>query len=226
MLGGYLPHSGQNGDQRVWKPMLNFIVHLERFNKVAGTMGPTWTCTNSVIQGCSLSLLATAALSYKGNRDRTNQDKRTDDATPTVARIARLPRGFGFEARARVIETNAIPRYQFAIECGLPSEQSLGGLTSQIMRTLWPTGANMRSRDCFGSAGGGTQDRPGASLGIPDPDDVEDNATKQCNVDHTVETSVGRHAKKEGSDLGQRDWQQMPPGCLGASGGPGKARSR
>ena len=50
-------------DQRIWKPMLNFIVHLKRFNKIAGTMGPTWTCTNSVIQGCSLSLLATAALS-------------------------------------------------------------------------------------------------------------------------------------------------------------------
>ena len=205
-------------------------------------MGPTWTCTNSVIQGCSLSLLATAALStvwaralgtevpailcnsivddrrlcstgktapkqlrsaiqltrdfdratgtkfnslkstcatptkwmekevqqtadqfgmkivsfekqvgypvtYKGNRDRTSQNKRTDEATRTVARIARLPRGFGFEARARLIETNAIPRYQFAIECGMPSEQSLGGLTAQIMRTLWPTGANMRSRE-------------------------------------------------------------------------------
>ena len=50
-------------DQRIWKPMLNFIAHLQRFNKVAGTPGPTWTCTNSIIQGCSLSLLATAALS-------------------------------------------------------------------------------------------------------------------------------------------------------------------
>ena len=45
-------------------------------------------------------------VTYKGNRDRTNQNKRTDEATRTVARIARL------------IETNAIPRYQFAIECG------------------------------------------------------------------------------------------------------------
>ena len=229
-------------DQRIWKPMLNFIAHLRRFNKVAGTPGHTWTCTNSIIQGCSMSLLATAALSsvraraleeevpavlcnsivddrrlcatgrtapallqsaiqltqdfdratgtrfnplkstcatparwmekdvqhtadrfgmktvsfekqvgypvtYKGNRDRNNQNKRIDEATRTVARIARLPRGFGFEARARLIETNAIPEYQFAIECGTPSEQSLGGLTSQIMRTLWPTGANMRSRE-------------------------------------------------------------------------------
>ena len=50
-------------DQRIWKPMLNFIAHLKRFNKVAGTLGPTWTCTNSIIQGCSLSLLATVALS-------------------------------------------------------------------------------------------------------------------------------------------------------------------
>ena len=50
-------------DRRIWKPMLNFIAHLKRFNKVAGTLGPTWTCTNSIIQGCSLNLLATAALS-------------------------------------------------------------------------------------------------------------------------------------------------------------------
>ena len=34
----------------------------------------------------------------KGNRDRTNQNKRTDEATRTVARIARLPKGFGFES--------------------------------------------------------------------------------------------------------------------------------
>ena len=64
-----------------------------------------------------------------------------------VARIARLPKGFGFEARARLIETNAIPRYQFVIECGMPSEQSQGALTSQKMRTLWPTGANMRLKE-------------------------------------------------------------------------------
>ena len=34
-------------------------------------------------------------VTYKGNRDRTNQNKRTDDAPRTVARIARLPKGFG-----------------------------------------------------------------------------------------------------------------------------------
>ena len=33
----------------------------------------------------------------KGNGDRTNQNLRTDEATRTVARIALLPRGFGFE---------------------------------------------------------------------------------------------------------------------------------
>ena len=33
-------------------------------------------------------------VTYKGNRDRTTQNKRTDEATRTVARIARLPRGF------------------------------------------------------------------------------------------------------------------------------------
>ena len=70
-------------------------------------------------------------VTYKGNRDRTIQDKRTDEATRTVARIARLPKGFGFEARARLIETNAITRYQFARECGMSSEQSQGALTSQ-----------------------------------------------------------------------------------------------
>ena len=48
-------------DQRIWKPMLNFIAHLKRLNEVAGTLGPTWTCRNSIIQGCSVSLLATAA---------------------------------------------------------------------------------------------------------------------------------------------------------------------
>ena len=41
--------------QRIWKSMLNFIAHLFRFNKVAGTLGAAWTCTNSIIQGCSLS---------------------------------------------------------------------------------------------------------------------------------------------------------------------------
>ena len=52
-------------DQRIWKPMLNFIAHLDRFNKVAGTLGPTWTCTNSIIQGYSLSLLAISALCWR-----------------------------------------------------------------------------------------------------------------------------------------------------------------
>ena len=50
-------------DQRIWKPMLNSITHLRRFNMVAGTMSSTWTRTTSIIQGCSLSLLATVALS-------------------------------------------------------------------------------------------------------------------------------------------------------------------
>ena len=50
-------------DQRIWKQMLNFTAHLKRFNKVAGTLGPTWICTNSIIQGCSLSLMTKMALS-------------------------------------------------------------------------------------------------------------------------------------------------------------------
>ena len=57
-------------DQRIWKPTLNFIARLRSFNKAAGTMSPTWTCTNSIIQGCSLSLLATAGLSTVWARAR------------------------------------------------------------------------------------------------------------------------------------------------------------
>ena len=83
-------------------------------------------------------------VTHKGTRDRTNQNKRADEATRPVARIARLPKGFGFEARARLIETNAIPR-------GMPSEQSQGALTSHIMRTLWPTGAGMVDVGWLGS---------------------------------------------------------------------------
>ena len=106
----------------------------------AANSGPVW------VEFVSFEKQVGYPVTYKGNRDRASQNKRTDEATRTVARIARLPRGFGFEAPAR-LETNAISRYQFAIECGMPSEQSLGGLTAQIMRTSWPTGANMRSRE-------------------------------------------------------------------------------
>ena len=192
--------------------MRSFISHFRRFNKVAGTMGPTRACTNSIIWGCSLSLHATAALStvwlraqeaevpavlcnsivddrrlcttgrtapeqlrsaiqvardfdsaagtrfnplkstsatparrmeaevrmasdhfgmemvtfekqlgypvtYKGRR--TNQSKRADAAARTVTLISRLP-----VARPRLIETDAIPRFQFAIECGVPLRRS------------------------------------------------------------------------------------------------------
>ena len=218
--------------------MLNFIAHLERFNKLAGTLGPTWTCSNSIIQRCSLSLLATVALStvwarvleeevpavlcnsiedyrrlcatgkeapkhlqsaiqitrdFDGATETRFNPMKSTCATPTkqmekemqqtaeqfgmkivsfeqqvgypvptkatetgqirtrgtrtVARIARPPKSFGFEARARLIETNALPRYQFAIECGMPSEQSQGALTSQIMRTLALTDVDAERRD-------------------------------------------------------------------------------
>ena len=264
-------------DQRIWKPMLNFIAHLKRFNKVAGTLGPASACTNSMIQGCSLSLRTTAALStiwarvleegvpavlcnsivddrrlcatrkeapkllqsaiqitsdfdgitgtrfnplkstcatptkqvevqqtaeqfgmkivsfekqvgypvtYKCNIYRTNQNKRTDEATRTVARIARLPKDFGFEARARLNETNAIPGYHFAIECGIPSEQSQGALTSQIMRTLWPAGAKMRSKEIvLAVLVKGHKDRPGTGLGVPDPNNTEVDAQEQRDMD-------------------------------------------
>ena len=48
-------------------------------------------------------------VTHRGDRDSTNQHKRTDEATHTVVRIARPPKGFGFEARARLIETNGTP---------------------------------------------------------------------------------------------------------------------
>ena len=64
-------------DQRQWKPMLNFIAHLTGFNKVAGTLGPTWTCTNRIIQRCSFSLLETAALS-------TVWERVLEEEVPTV----------------------------------------------------------------------------------------------------------------------------------------------
>ena len=62
MLGSHLPKCSTEW-VCIMKPVLNFIAHLKRFNKVAGTLERTWTCTNSIMQGCSLSLLATAALS-------------------------------------------------------------------------------------------------------------------------------------------------------------------
>ena len=54
-------------------------------------------------------LRETSRLPSHPQRQQTepNENKRTDEATRTVARIARLPKGFGFEARARLVETNA-----------------------------------------------------------------------------------------------------------------------
>ena len=81
----------------------------------------------------------------KCNRDRTNQNKRTDEATRTVARIASTQmHGIRGPCATHCNECN--PQV-LAIACGMPSEQSQGALTSQIMRTLWPTGANMRSKE-------------------------------------------------------------------------------
>ena len=81
----------------------------------------------------------------------------------------------------------------------MPSEQSKGGLTSQIMRTLWPTGTNMRSKEIVLAVlvkGHRTQDRPGTRLHLPDPDNTENDAQEQRDMDPAVETGMGRQAEK------------------------------
>ena len=165
-------------------------------------------------------------VTYIGHRDRKNQDKRTDAATRTVARISRLPKGFGFEARARLFETHAIQKDPFAIECGVPSEQSLGGFTSQIMRTLWPTGANMRSKEVV--------------LTMP----VKGHRTHPIQVWIHQTPTILRTMLSENSTWiplwqqaweamrrrrvgpGTEDWQPLFPGCSSAWEGLGGGRSR
>ena len=58
----------------------NAQVHLasKKVHKVAGPMRPTWECTNSIIQGCSMSSLATAALSTVWARALEAEDSPTD----------------------------------------------------------------------------------------------------------------------------------------------------
>ena len=142
-------------------------------------------------------------VTHKGNRDRTNQNKRTDEATRTAARIARLPRGFGSEARARLIETNAIPRYLFAIECGKPSEQSQGWLSSQIMRTLWPTGANMRSKEVvLAVLVKGHRIDPVQIWAYQTLATLKTMLKSNESWVSPWRQAVGSHAKKEGSDPG------------------------
>ena len=75
-------------------------------------------------------------VTYKGNRDRTKQLEQWPES-----RV--YPKGFGFEARARLIET----RYQICHRVQDAERAIQGALTSQVMRTLWPTGANMRSKE-------------------------------------------------------------------------------
>ena len=82
-----------------------------------------------------MSLWVEMVLEKQGRRDGTNQCKTADAAARTVTRIARLPSGLGFEARARLIETDAIPTSPFPMEHGLPSDRFLGRLTSLIMST-------------------------------------------------------------------------------------------
>ena len=77
-------------------------------------------------------------------RDRTNKNKRTDEATRTVARIARLPRGFGFEALARLIEIQ-IRNPEVPMECQVNNPKV--GSRHKSCALLWPTGANMRSKE-------------------------------------------------------------------------------
>ena len=149
-------------------------------------------------------------VTYKGNRDRTSQNKRTDEATQTVARIARLPRGSGFEARAQLIEKNAIPRYQFAIECGMPSEQPQGALT--VTNNAHPLAHRSKheiERGCAGGAGQRTQYSSGTGLGVPDPDITENDAQEQRDVDPG--TGMGSHAEEKSQTryraIGSQHWQ-------------------
>ena len=71
------------------------------------------------------------------------------------------------------------------------------------MRTLWHTGANMRSKDCADSTDQRTRDRPGTGLGVPDPDNTENDAQEQRDIDPAVETGMGSHAEE--SNQAQRD---------------------
>ena len=146
-----------------------------------------------------------------GNRDRTNQNKGTDEATRTVAGIARLSKGFGFEARARLIETNAIHRYQFAIECGIPNEQSHGALTSQIMRTLWPVGATMRSKETVLAVLVKGHRTDPVQVRVYQTLTTLKMMLKQRDMDPAVETGMGSHAEEKSQTMhrgigGQR-WQ-------------------
>ena len=60
MLGGHYPNARQNG---TGSANLEADAELHCTPQDAGTLGPTWTHTNNIRQECSLSLLATAALS-------------------------------------------------------------------------------------------------------------------------------------------------------------------
>ena len=72
----------------------------------------------------------------------------------------------------------------------MPSEQSQGGLTSQIMRTLRPTGANTRSKEIVLAV---LVKGHRTGLGVPDPDNTEHDAQEQRDMDPAVETSMGTH---------------------------------
>ena len=76
-------------------------------------------------------------VTYKGDRDRTHQNKRTDEATRTVASIARPPKDFGFEALKRMQSPGT----------NLPSSRVDNPKERSRARTLWPTGANVRSKE-------------------------------------------------------------------------------
>ena len=78
-------------------------------------------------------------VTHRGNRDRKNQYKRTGAATRTVERISLLPKGFRLP---RPCETHRDERHPKVPICDRTRDAK-----RQTMRTLWPTGAYMRSKE-------------------------------------------------------------------------------
>ena len=104
------------------------------------------------------------------------------------------------------------PRYQFAIECGMPSEQPQGALT--VTNNAHPLAHRSKheiERGCAGGAGQRTQYSSGTGLGVPDPDITENDAQEQRDVDPAVGTGMGSHAEEKSHTryrgIGSQHWQ-------------------
>ena len=160
-------------------------------------------------------------VTYKGNRDRTNQNKKTDEANRTVARIARLPKGFGFEARARLIETNATPGTNLPSSAGCRASAHI----TNNAHPLAHRSKHENERDCAGSTVRRTQDRPSTGLGVPNPDNTENDAQEQRDMDPVVDRH-GKPCRIEESNQAQREWRPTLTESSGGLGVHGRTRSR